>query len=84
MILEAKKIVHFRFDSEQHSFELVKSSYEQLNKELGDRYTVLFTPYDVVFEDENNVALLIDGREYTHRELEEVLDKAAMYDDLCK
>jgi hypothetical protein len=38
----------------------------------------------VTFEDENDLVLSLNGINYTHKQLEEMLDKANMYDGLCE
>ena len=78
-----KKIVHFKFDPKETRFDEVDKASKYLKAWLPD-YTVLLTPYDVTFEDENDLALSLNGINYTHKQLEEMLDKANMYDGLCE
>lgn len=79
-----KKIVHIQFDLERQSFEEIRAYYENIKELLGDNYTVFASPFHVTFDCEDDVALSIDCKDYTYKELEEILDKAAMYDDLCR
>jgi len=78
-----KKIIHFKYQKDQYPFAEIYDYYLDLKNYLKD-YTVLLTPFDMSAEDENDVALCLNGIIYTHQELEEMLDKAHMYDDLCK
>lgn len=45
-------------------------------------YSVIATPFDMSVEDKDDVALNLNGINYTHSQLEEMLDKAWRYDDL--
>lgn len=79
-----KKIVHIQFDPERQSFEEVHTYYENIKEFLGDDYTVFASPFHITFDCEDDAALSIDCKDYTHKELKEILDKAATYDDLCR
>lgn len=77
-----KKIIHFRFNLGEISWELLDSFAKSIQDQLPD-YTVLVTPFYIAFEDEHDVALSLNGISYDHKQLEEMLDKAQMYDGLC-
>lgn len=79
-----KKTVHIQPDLECQSFEEVHTYYENIKELLGDDYTVFASPFHVTFDCEDDDAFSIDCKDYTHKELKEILDKAAMYDDLCR
>lgn len=79
-----KKIVHIQFDLESQPFNEAHTYYKNIKEFLGDDYTVFASPFHVTFNCEDDVALSIDCKDYTHKELEEIFNKAAMYDDLCR
>ena len=78
-----KKIIHFKFDKNKSTYEEISTHGKNISDFLPD-YSVILTPFDMNIEDENDIALNLNGINYTHAQLEEMLDKAAMYDDLCK
>ena len=77
-----KKIIHFKYDPKEYPFNTLQEFYDSLKDRLQN-YTILITPFDVAFEDENDLALSLNGINYTHAQLEQIVDKAQMYDGLC-
>lgn len=67
-----KKVIHFKF-GKYDSLKSVNCFAKYLVKYLPD-YIVILTPYDVTFEDENDLALSLNGINYTYKQLEEMLN----------
>lgn len=76
-----KKVIHFKIDFNKDKPDEINFFSKKVKEVLPD-YTIIFTPYDITFEDENDLALNLDGINYTVKQLEEKLEKASMYDGL--
>lgn len=83
-----KKILHQKFEIDTITSELVKSFHDWLaeinHKVLNDEYVVVTTPTDLEVLEDNQAIITIDAKSYTLAELLETIEKASMYDDLCK
>ena len=57
---------------------------ELVNSGLKDKYIVVSTPTQLSVLDDKDVVITIAAKKYTTKELLDVIEKAAMYDGLCK
>ena len=57
---------------------------EVVEKELNDEYLLVTTPTDLSVIDGDQIVITIDTKPYTGSELLEIIEKAAIYDDLCE
>lgn len=80
-VSKIKKVVHFKFDMNDVTYEQLNNLVSVAQENLPD-YIVIASPFDATFENENDIALCLNGTSYTHKELEEIFDKAWAYDDL--
>lgn len=86
-VRNTKKILHQKFKlgelnvyTQQKVHECVKNLVETNDLD----YIVVTTPTDLEVLEDNQAIIRIDAKEYTLKELMETIEKAAMYDDLCK
>ena len=63
-----KKIIHFKFEPGKQPFDVIQKFADDMKNYLSD-YTVIITPFDLSVEDENDVALNLNGISYTHAQL---------------
>jgi len=57
---------------------------ELIDSGLKDRYIVFSTPTQLSILDDKDIVITIAAKKYTTKELLDVIEKAAMYDGLCK
>lgn len=83
-----KKILHQRFNKGEFTYATINQYHtwikELVHNELNDEYLVITTPTDLEVLDENAVVIKINAKEYTTKELLEIIEKANNYDDLCE
>jgi len=80
-----KKILHNKIPND------INITYEQINRWhtntknlLGDEYILITSPFDLNCVDGDIKLIKIDAKEYSFNELMDVIEKASMYDGLCK
>jgi hypothetical protein len=49
-----------------------------------DNYILITSPMDIVKVDGDMKIISIDCKSYSYEELKDIIEKASMYDDLCK
>ena len=83
-----KKILHQKVDTEKIDYELMWKMHNWLNRivneQLNDEYIVVTTPNELEVLEDNQAIITIDAKVYTIKELLEAIEKAVMYDNLCK
>ena len=82
-------IIHMQIPMSEEGKYLVTLTdarkFIQLCKEiLGNKYKIITTPFYVNEIKGNNKIINIDCKPYSYNELMEIIEKAEMYDDLCK
>lgn len=63
-----------------------KHIYKMLNKiekETGEKYYLISTTTEVTQVDGDAIIIQIDAKSYSYNGLKDIIEKSAMYDDLC-
>jgi len=58
--------------------------HDNIKKELPEDYILITTPTDITKIDGDCKIIYIDCKSYSINELNEIIEKAKMYDGLCK
>lgn len=76
-----KKILHQKFQKGEFSYETINQWHnwlvQMVDEKLDDSYIVVTTPTDLEVLEDDQAVISIDAKRYT-------LEKASIYDDLCK
>ena len=84
-----KTIIHSKIPLNNEGNWLVNveqvTRFAKLTKEqLGNDYTLIITPFETTKIDGDAMLINIDCKEYSYNELIDIVEKAQMYDGLCK
>lgn len=80
-----KKILHSKIPNDlEITYDQVNNWHRNIKNNLGDEYILITSPYDLNCVDGDIKLIKIDAKEYSYYELMDVIEKASMYDGLCK
>lgn len=82
-----KKILHQKFKLGELTKEQQRQAHEYTKFAVDNNnldYIVITSPLELSVLEDDQAVIRIDAKEYTLQELLEAIDKASMYDDLCK
>lgn len=84
-----KTIIHSKIPTDEMgnwlcSLEQVTRFAELIKVHLGNDYTFIISPFETFKINGNDMLINIDCKEYTYNELMDIIEKAKIYDDLCK
>jgi hypothetical protein len=66
------------------SLDNVSRIHEMVERSLPEDYVLITSPLELSKIDGNVKIIHIDCKEYSYNELKEIIEKADMYDGLCK
>jgi hypothetical protein len=66
------------------NWEQISSIHNCIVNAIPKDYTLITSPMDIQKVDGNFKFIMIGCKTYTYNELIEIIEKASMYDDLCK
>jgi len=78
------KIIHFKVDPLKDNVETINRFWEVIKNYLGDEYKIIVTPFDATKIDGDFKIINLDFKEYSYNELMDVIEKASIYDNLCR
>ena len=79
-----KKIIVQEYDYEKHSISEITEWHKHLNKALPEEYFLITTPFKTYMANPEDKIIYIQDKSYSTEELLEVIEKANMYDGLCR
>ena len=78
-----KRIIVQEFDYDKISIEVVKNFHHNTKAGLPEDCCLITTPFKTYMANPDDKIIYINDRSYSPSELEEIIDKAEMYDELC-
>lgn len=79
-----KKIIVQEYDPEKYTAVQIKEWHENLQKRLSEDYLLITTPFKTYMANPEDKIIYIQDKSYSTEELLEVIEKANMYDGLCR
>ena len=79
-----KRIIVQEFDMNTTTCEHVENFHCNTKDGLPEDCILITTPFKTYMADPNNKIIYIEDKSYSAAELLEVIEKAEMYDGLCK
>lgn len=79
-----KKIIVQEFDYSKTSCEVVSKFHFNTKSALPEDYILITTPFKTYMADPEDKIIYIQDKAYSTDELLELIEKADMYDGLCK
>jgi hypothetical protein len=79
-----KKIIVQEFDPQKYPREFIERFHNNTKKALPEDYILITTPFKIYMANPEDKIIYIQDRAYSTDELLEVIEKANMYDGLCK
>jgi len=64
--------------------DIIALHHKSIKNVLPSDYILITSPFDLQSITNDTVVITIDSKEYTYDELMQIIEKAEMYDDLCK
>jgi len=88
-IFMSKTIIHSKIPTDDRGNSLIPMAQiarciDNMRSVLGNDYVIIATPFDTNKIDGDTILINIDCKEYSCNELMEIIEKAKMYDGLCK
>jgi len=85
----SKTIIHSKIPTDTNGNYLLSAKQiadyaDRASDILGDDYIFIVTPFEMNKIDGDDMLINIDCKEYSYNELMEIIEKAKMYDGLCK
>jgi hypothetical protein len=78
-----KNIICYKIPNNMR-YSQIKLWHDNINKLLDNEYILIGSPFDLNCISGDVKIINIDTKEYSYNELMETIEKANMYDDLCK
>lgn len=84
----SKKVVHLLMPIDYKGESKIplntcKEYYDNIKKRLGNEYIVIMSPFETKIINGDNEIININFKDYTYKELIEIIEKAKIYDNLC-
>jgi hypothetical protein len=79
-----KRIIVQEFDYEKTSLEVARNFHFNTEAGLPEDCVLITTPFKTYMADPNDKIIYIEDKSYSAGELLEVIEKADMYDGLCR
>ena len=80
----SKKIIVQEFDVEKHTIAQIAQWLKYTAEALPENYILIGTPFKTYMADPEDKIIYIQDKAYSTDELLELIEKADMYDGLCK
>ena len=78
-----KNIICYKIPNNMR-YSQIKLWHDNINKLLDNEYILIGSPFDLNCISGDVKIINIDTKEYSYNELMEAIEKANMYDNLCK
>ena len=78
-----KNIICYKIPNNMR-YSQIKLWHDNINKLLDNEYILIGSPFDLNCISGDVKIINIDTKEYSYNELMETIEKANMYDNLCK
>jgi len=79
-----KKIIIQEYNSDEFCTDSILSFHEYIKSIFPEDYILITTPFRTYMADPNDKLIYINTRSYSVSEMLEAIEKAEMYDGLCR